>query len=112
MSPFAVINGNVAVAGDWSAASSLSLGVQRNSLSLPLASTRGRHKGRNGGRVEEKLHQQHEASITDNHLKRSRSSSEHREERADAHRIQPAVTAAHVHLNRLEFFTDKASLPP
>lgn len=59
-----------------------------------------------------KLHQQHKASITDNHLQRSRSSSEHREERADAHRLQPAVTAAHVHYNRLEFFTDKASLPP
>jgi len=59
-----------------------------------------------------KLHQQHEASIKDNHLQRSRSSSEHRKERADAHRIQPAVTAAHVHYNRLEFFTDKASLPP
>ncbi len=34
MSPFAVINWNVAVAGDWRAASSL--GVQRNSLPLSL----------------------------------------------------------------------------
>ncbi len=45
-------------------------------------------------------------------IQRPRSSSEHREERADAHRRQPGVTAAHVHYNRLEFFTDKALLPP
>ncbi|CAM4732630.1 unnamed protein product [Leuciscus chuanchicus] len=82
-------------------------------LSLALSPREGRHKGRNGGRgssgVVEKLH---EASIKDNHLQRSRSSSEHRKERADTHRIQPAVTAAHLHYNRFEFFTDKASLPP
>lgn len=54
MSPFAVINGNVAVAGDWRAANSL--GVQSNSLSLSLRDeedTKEEMEAEGSGGVEE-----------------------------------------------------------
>ncbi len=54
MSPFAVINGYVAVAGDWRAANSL--GVQRNSLSLSLRDgedTKEEMEAEGSGGVEE-----------------------------------------------------------